>query len=63
MGQDTSNRKEHKEELEKAQAADLLPEMGKKGGELPSGGHGPATEKNPEHRGQGGKDKDKKKSD
>ncbi len=63
MGETTSNRKDHKEDLERAQSSRLSPEMGKKGGELPTGGHGPATRKNPEHRGTGGKDKDKKKSD
>lgn len=62
MGQTTSNRKEHKEQVERAQQSDLQPEAGKKGGEIPKEGHGPATQKNPEHRGHGGKDKDKKKS-
>jgi hypothetical protein len=63
MGQKTSNRKEHKESLEAAQNSNLQPEMGKKGGELPTQGHGPATRKNPEHRGEGGKDKRKTKTD
>jgi len=61
MGATTSNRKEHKEQLEQAQSSTLSPEAGKKGGELPSEGHGPALRKNPDHRGEGGKDKRKKK--
>lgn len=63
MSDHTSNRKEHKEAIEEAQRSTLKPEAGKKGGELPSQGHGPATRKNPEHRGHGGKDKPKQKSD
>lgn len=63
MGETTSNRKEHKESLEQAEFSTLQPESGKKGGELPSRGHGPAVDKNPEHRGQDGKDKRKRKSD
>lgn len=63
MGETTSNRKEYKESLEKAQKSGLQPESGKKGGEVPSHGHGPAVSKNPEHRGTGGKDKRKKKTD
>ncbi len=63
MADQTSNRKDHKESIEEAQRSTLQPESGKKGGEIPSQGHGPATQKNPEHRGHGGKDKDKQKSD
>jgi hypothetical protein len=63
MGETTSNRKEHKESVDAAHRSDRKPEAGKKGGELPTGGHGPATRKDPEHRVHGGKDKAKKKSD
>jgi hypothetical protein len=60
---DTSNRKEHKEAVDRAQKSDLQPTAGKKGGEVPKQGHGPAVNKNPEHREGGGQDKPKKKSD
>lgn len=63
MGQTTSNRKEHKESLEATQSSDLKAEAGKKGGEVSSHGHGPATHQNREHRGTGGKDKRKQKTD
>lgn len=63
MGETTSNRKDHKEAVERSQNTTLQAESGKKGGEIPGEGHGPAVRKNPEHRGQGGEDKDKKKSD
>jgi len=38
----------------------LKPTAGKKGGEAPKGGHGPSTRENQE---EGGKSKDKQKSD
>jgi hypothetical protein len=63
MGETTSNRKEHEEGVKKAQQSELKPTAGKKGGEVTTQGHGPALKKNPEHRGHGGKDNDKKKSD
>lgn len=63
MGETTSNRKEHKQSVDQAQGATRRPESGKKGGELASPGHGPATRKNEEHRGHGGQDESKKKSD
>jgi len=53
MGQTTSNRKGHKESLEKARKSDLQPGSGKKSGEVASLGHGPAVNKNPGHRWQG----------
>lgn len=62
MGEKTSNRKEHQDGVKAAQQSDLKPTAGKKGGEVPSQKHGPALEKNPEHRGHGGKDNDKTKS-
>ena len=59
----TSNRKEHQEQVHESQRSPLKPTAGKKGGELPTAGHGPSTRENRETSKGGGKEKDRKKPD
>jgi hypothetical protein len=58
----TSNRREHKQQVEEADKG-LRPMAGRKGGEKPTGGHGPSTQENRESSNDGGKEKRKKKED